>query len=158
VTAGAGAQVRAAGTKRVDLVEEQHARTAHPGSLEDRMQVPFARPDPHIEHLVDPDSHEAGPDFPGGSAGQVSLAAPGRAVHEDAATDRLAVGPVQLRVAKWMDDLDPDLVFHLVHAADVGEGDRRPPSRVNRRDRGWIVPRHAVPVVGHQRLRLSGQR
>jgi hypothetical protein len=57
-----------------------------------------------------------------------------------------------------MDHFDPELVLHLVHAADIGEGDRRPLRQVNRGDRRRIVPRHAAPAVGHQWLRLSGER
>ena len=48
-------------------------------------------------------------DLPGRGAGQVRLAAAGRAVEQDAAADRLAVGPVQLGMVQRVDDLHPDL-------------------------------------------------
>ena len=58
-----------------------------------------------------PTEMNAGLDFAGGGAGQVRLAAAGRAVHQNAAADRLAVGLVQLGVLERVDDLQADLVL-----------------------------------------------
>ena len=59
-----------------------------------------------------PTADEAGLDFAGGGAGEIGLAAAGRAVHQDAAADRFAIGLVKLGVRQRMDDLQADLLLH----------------------------------------------
>ena len=109
----------------IDLVEEQHARRVCPGLLEDVVEIPLARPDPHVEDVGDADGEESGLDLPCRCPRQVRLAAARRAVHEDPPADPLAVGPVELRMGQRMDDLEADLLLELVHPADVGKPDPR---------------------------------
>ena len=133
------AHVGAAGAEGVDLVEEQHAGRVAARLLEELVQVPLAVADPHVEHVVDADREEAGVDLAGGGAGEVGLAAAGRAVHQDAAADRFAVGLVKLgvRAAGWM-ILSRISSLTALHAADVLQSDFRPDFAFSRRR--FILP------------------
>jgi hypothetical protein len=92
--------------------------------LEQLVQVLLAAADPHVEDVANADGEEAGLHLPGGGAGEEGLAAPRRAVHEDAAADLFAVGLEQLGLLQRQDDLHADFVFDGVHAADLIEVDR----------------------------------
>jgi hypothetical protein len=89
------------------------------------VQLLLALPEPHAEHVLDADGDEAGLDLTGGRAREVRLPAPGRAVQEESSARLLAVHREELRLRQRVDDLHPDLVLDLLHAADVSEAHLR---------------------------------
>ena len=61
----------------------------------------------------------------GRRAGEVGLAAAGRAVHEDAAAGALVEFPKDLRILERVNDVHPHPLDHVLHAANVIEGHAR---------------------------------
>ena len=83
-----------------------------PRLLENRVQLLFAVADVHVEHVVDANRQEAGLHLAGRGPGQMGLAAARRTVHQNAATDRLAIGFVKLGMLERMNDFEADLFLH----------------------------------------------
>ena len=113
----------------VDLVEEEHAGSGAARGLEDLVEVALALAEPHVEDLVEADAEEAGAQLAGDRPGEEGLAAPRRAVEQQAAPERLPVHLAELRVAQGTEERGLEAALDLVEAADVGEGDppRGPP-------------------------------
>src|SRR5205085_8579272 len=107
----------------VDLVEKEHAGGLAPGGLEDLVEVALALAEPHVEDLVEADAEEAGAQFTGDRPGEEGLAAPRRAVEQQAAPERLPVHLAELGVAQGTEERGLEAALDLVEAADVGKGD-----------------------------------
>src|ERR1051326_5548321 len=89
--------------------------------LEELVQIALAVSDPHIQHVIDANRNEAGPDFTRDRARKIGFTATRRTVHENAAANRLAVGFVKLGMSQRMNDLQLDFFFDFLHPADVLE-------------------------------------
>src|SRR6186997_2181399 len=72
------------------------------------------------------DGQKAGFNLPRGGAREVRLAATRRTIHEDPAADALAIRFEHFGVREGVDDFQPDLLFHRVHAADIAKLDFGP--------------------------------
>ena len=83
--------LRALLSQRVDLVEEQDAGRCPPGRLEQVPQVAFGLSQVHVEHVCQRDRQEAGAQLTGDGSRDEGLAAAGRAVQHQPATQALAV-------------------------------------------------------------------
>jgi hypothetical protein len=112
--------------ERVDLVEEQHAGRVPARRLEQVVQVALGAADPHVQHVGDRQRDERRAHLARHGPGQECLAAAGRAVEQQAAAQALAEQRTQLGVAQWPQERHLEALLDLLHAAHVGERDRRP--------------------------------
>ena len=123
MTARARAHVRAASSERVGLVEEDDARCRPTGLLEELVQVLLAFPEPHAEHVFEPHPEKGRAQLACRRARHVCLSTPGRPVQEYASPGALSVRGVELGMLKGVDDLEADLLFDILHPADLCERD-----------------------------------
>src|SRR5688572_5937959 len=91
--------------KRIDLIEEKHARSIGARFFESAVQISFAVANPHVEHVVDSDGQKGSFDFTSGGARQISFSATGRAIHQNAAADFFPVSFVEVGMLDGRDDL-----------------------------------------------------
>ena len=124
--AGALFEVVAVGSQGVHLVEKKHRRRVGAGELEKGVEVFFGVAEVEVEDLMDADGEKVRLDLPGGGAAEQGFAAARRAVKQHAAADFFAVSLEERRVLQRVDDLHPNLLFHGLHAADVGKVQRGP--------------------------------
>ena len=119
------AQVAALLAERVELVQEEHARRGAARRLERVVQAALGLAEPHVEHVVEAEREEARAELARDGAREERLAAAGRAVHQQAAAERLAVVRPQLRVAQRREERGVQARLDLLQAADVVERDPR---------------------------------
>ena len=145
---GALAHIAAAGAEGVDFIEEQDARLMIPRLFEHLVEIAFALANPHVENIVDANGHEARSNFTRGGAGQICFAATRRAIHQNAAADGFAVSLIKVRMGERMDDLHPDFLLELLHAADILKLDLGALDGGVGRSGGFF-PRTAHPAFDH---------
>ena len=104
------------------------------------MQVAFAVADVHVEDVVDRDLHEGGLELAGEGARDEALAAPGRPVQQEAATQVLPVEPSQLWIAKRRKECHLEALLDVGETADVGKHDRLAPNLPGRNGGRLIRP------------------
>jgi hypothetical protein len=119
--AEAGAALAANG---VDLVDEDDARGAPLGLVEQVADPAGAHADEHLHELGAGDAEEGHTRLAGDRAREQRLAGSRWPDQEHAARDAGAEGGELVRVFEELDDLD-QLFLCLVHPGDVGEGDAR---------------------------------
>ena len=120
--AQAGAAVAADG---VQLVDEDDAGRVLLGLIEQVAHAAGADADEHLHELGAGDGEEGHAGLTGHGAGQQGLADAGRSHQQHAARDARAQGQELLGLFEKLHDL-LELLFGLVHAGDVGEGDGGP--------------------------------
>jgi CheY-like chemotaxis protein len=109
--------------KRIDLVEEQYARSAVPCLLENGSEVALALANEHVQYIGDANRDELGPALGGDRPGQHRLATPRRTVEHDAAAGALPEFCKQARPQKRLDDLQTHGAFEIFESGDIVEPD-----------------------------------
>src|SRR5258708_284981 len=109
------------------------------------MQLLFAVSHPHVQHVVDADTHESRLDLTRRGASNMRLATTRRSIQQNSSSDSLAVCGEHLLMLQGVDDLHPNLFFERLHAAHGREIDLRPLEgiRDRRPDVVFTAPRGA---------------
>ncbi len=111
--------IAAVGADGVDFVEKQHAGRIIPCILENPVQVLFTVAEVHVQDLVQAYVDEACIHLSCRRLGDHGLAAARRPVEQNAAARLLPVSGIQLGVLHGPDNLDVDLLFHMLHPAHI---------------------------------------
>jgi len=141
--------------QRIQFIEKQNRRSRVARRVKDVVHSSLALAHPHIEHVFDAHDDEARLTFTRRSSRNVSFAATRRAIEQNPAADFLAVGFVNFRVLKRINNIKANLLFEVIHAANAGKGHGRALDRQPHIAYGFdhvVLPTHKFRAIGQAPL------